>query len=124
VATFTRTLDLRLLGPDLRPRRVSLLSPTVGRFTLELSWNPRAHRSLAQPTPEDGLYFFKYTGDDGTVRIRSRAVTLNADMLASARAGDPDIAPGVLRCEGPRDPGRYDLSDGTCTITYVEEVVS
>jgi hypothetical protein len=121
VPVFERTLDLSLLGPDLRPRTVSLLSPTAGRLVLRFTWNPRAHRKLTQTTTEDGLYFFSYQRDDGVVRIRGRAVTINGDMLASARAGDPTIAPGVLECTGPRDPGRYDLSDGTCKITYREE---
>lgn len=121
MALYERTLDLRLLGPDLRPRTLSLVSPTVGRMVLRFTWNPRVHRNLTRKTALDGAYFFSYARDDGVVRIRGRMVTINADMLASARAGDPTIAPGVLECVGPRDPGRYDLSDGTCRVTYREE---
>lgn len=119
--TYQRTLDLKLLGPSVRPRTVSLLSPTAGRVTLRFTWNPRAHLSLLQPTAGDGRYFFSMTRDDGTVALRGRMVTRSDDMLASARAGDPTIPPGTLACLGPRDPGRMDLSDGTCTIVYTEE---
>lgn len=118
--TYTRTLDLSRMGRDLRPRTLSLASPTVGRVTLRFTWNPRVHRKLTQKTVEDGGYFFSYQRDDGAVRIRGRLVAISVDMLASARAGDPTIAPGTLACVGPRDPGRFDLSDGTCKIIYTE----
>lgn len=120
MATYTRTLDLPLLGPDLRPRTLSFVSPAAGRVTIRFTWNPRAHRSLTRKTAEDGAYFFSLTRDDGVVRVRARMVTVSDDMLASARVGDPTLPPGTLACVGLRDPQRYDLSDGTCKIVYTE----
>ena len=120
MATYQRTLDLSRLGPDLRPWSLSIVSPAVGRVTFRFTWNPRAHRSLTRKTAEDGAYFFSLRGDDGAIKIRGRQVTLCADMLASARAGDPSLPPGTLACVGPRDPGRMDLSDETCKIVYTE----
>lgn len=116
---FVRAFDFTRRGTSLKPVTISLLSPS-GRWTFYFRFNLRATQSLVRTSAEDGAWIFACFDAVATPLVRAVRVTISADMLSRHRVGGLGIPPGVLRCEGPHDPRRFDLSSETCRIIYEE----
>lgn len=116
---FIRTFDFTPRGSSLKPVEISLVTPS-GRWTFPFHFNIRAARSLVRTDPDDGAWFLGCKDMIGTMLLRSIRVTLSPDLFRRHRVGGLALPPGVLRCEGPRDPQRGDLGSSLCVIVYEE----
>lgn len=114
------TFDFSRTRTSLRGLDIQIISPAAGRYTFRFHFNARATANLRERVSKDeGAWFFRLDDITGTPLIRGRRVTVAADLLAPHHA-DPRVPPGVLRCEGPRDPWARDLGSGLCTLVYEE----